>query len=186
MVASNQQLRTFAAIDFETATAKRSSACALGLVIVDSGRIVDEQSWLIRPPGNEYHSFNTRLHGISASDTEDAASFGQVWSEAAAIAQDHLLVVEDIVADMKVPADTLVGDIVADAITFALAATDAENAATEIANAAITAMSEAMEAATAKDGRAIVYEIVNSLSQWQPPRSQQTWILGSVELRSPP
>lgn len=535
MVASNQQLCTFAAIDFETATARRSSACALGLVIVDSGRIVDEQSWLIRPPGNEYHSFNTRLHGISASDTEDAASFGQVWSEAAAIAQDHLLVahnaafdisvlrhsaayhdytppeasylctyrlarsrwpdryswklpdvcealgindldhhdplsdaraaakvllamceqdeceikdlyqrlgyrpgllsadryspfsnavrsqssprartslfeptahnidpdgllfgkrvaftgtlvsmtredafqitadsggepstsvskrtdylvvgmtdfakvgtdgmsskmrkaielvdsgamieiidegdflrlaagealtpwsdtikavdnddgprlahsatseaiasgeqersgdssqyvgprghprlnpteqllkhamgaevvmaleaalarvmgheeaatlatdvmtdvvaalaefmaedvefwaegsndavqatievVDDIVTDMKVPADTLVGDIVADAIAFALAATEAESAATEIANAATTVMSEAMEAATAREGREIVYEIVNSLSQWQPPRSQQTWILGSVELRSPP
>ncbi|MXZ77958.1 MAG: hypothetical protein F4Z06_06730 [Acidimicrobiia bacterium] len=102
MVASNQQLCTFAAIDFETATAKRSSACALGLVIVDSGRIVDEQSWLIRPPGNEYHSFNTRLHGISASDTEDAASFGQVWSEASAIAQGRLLVAHNAAFDISV------------------------------------------------------------------------------------
>lgn len=102
MVASNQQLRSFAAIDFETATAKRSSACALGLVIVDSGRIVDEQSWFIRPPDNEYHSFNTRLHGISASDTEDAASFGQVWGEATAMTQDHLLVAHNAAFDTSV------------------------------------------------------------------------------------
>ncbi|MDE0116625.1 MAG: exonuclease domain-containing protein [bacterium] len=102
MTAPHRQLRSFAAIDFETATAKRSSACALGLVIVDSGRIVDEQSWLIRPPGNEYHSFNSRLHGISASDTEDAASFDQIWSEAAAIAQDRLLVAHNAAFDISV------------------------------------------------------------------------------------
>jgi len=102
MIASNPQCLTFAAIDFETATAKRSSACALGLVIVDSGRIVDEQSWLIRPPGNEYDEFNTRLHGIRADDTKDAPSFDDVWTQASALVGDRMLVAHNAPFDMSV------------------------------------------------------------------------------------
>ena len=37
------------AIDFETANAKRSSACALGIAIVENGRIIKRASWLIKP-----------------------------------------------------------------------------------------------------------------------------------------
>ncbi|MYG93958.1 MAG: hypothetical protein F4138_03050 [Acidimicrobiia bacterium] len=102
MPTSQRQLRSFAAIDFETATAKRASACALGLVIVDSGHIVNERSWLIRPPDNEYDSFNTSVHGISAANTKNATSFGQVWGEAAAIAQDRLLVAHNAAFDISV------------------------------------------------------------------------------------
>ena len=102
MDASNQQLRSFAAIDFETATAQRSSACALGVVIVDSGHIVDEQSWLIRPPYNEYDEFNTWLHGISAADTKGAPPFGDVWTQAATLIGDRVLVAHNTAFDMSV------------------------------------------------------------------------------------
>lgn len=40
----------FVAIDFETADPKRDSACALGIVVVDKGEIVDREYRLIRPP----------------------------------------------------------------------------------------------------------------------------------------
>ncbi len=102
MLLSDRKLQSFAAIDFETATSKRSSACALGLVIVDSGRIAAERKWLIRPPGNEYHWFNTKIHSIRAVDTEDAASFSQVWSEASEIAHRYLLVAHNAAFDMSV------------------------------------------------------------------------------------
>ncbi len=69
----------FTAIDFETANSSAASACSVGLVKVRGGNIVDEASWLIRPPfGHDIFSeWNTRIHGIMASDVVGA----QLWHE---------------------------------------------------------------------------------------------------------
>lgn len=48
----------FITIDFETATAERDSPCEIGLTFVENFKIVDSKSWLIRPIGNMYDSFN--------------------------------------------------------------------------------------------------------------------------------
>ncbi|AYY14967.1 hypothetical protein EF847_22020 [Actinobacteria bacterium YIM 96077] len=73
---------TFAAVDFETATYARASACSLAVVTVDDGQITSEQSWFIRPPDNRYYSFNTALHGIGPANTESSPPFDQVFPEA--------------------------------------------------------------------------------------------------------
>jgi len=73
--------RAFVAIDFETADFGRDSACALGLVRVEDGRIVRKESRLIRPPRREF--VFTYLHGISWEDVAQADPFGAVWSELA-------------------------------------------------------------------------------------------------------
>ena len=46
---------SFTAIDFETANSHRGSACAVGLVKVRDGHIVDTASWLIKPPPGIEH-----------------------------------------------------------------------------------------------------------------------------------
>lgn len=102
MTAKMKRHHSFAAIDFETATAERSSACSLGVVVVEADDIVDERSWLIQPPGNVYQDFNTRLHGISATDTREAPPFSHVWREAAAHIGDRLLVAHNAAFDMSV------------------------------------------------------------------------------------
>jgi DNA polymerase-3 subunit epsilon len=71
----------FTAIDFETATAKRDSACAIGLVKVENGQIIEEYSTLIKPPNNEYNWHNTNVHGITAYDTRSAPSFAVAFAE---------------------------------------------------------------------------------------------------------
>jgi len=67
----------FAAIDFETANNARDSACAVGVVIVDGGRIVDRLSALIRPPSRTF--LFTHIHGLSWNDVKDAQPFDAVW-----------------------------------------------------------------------------------------------------------
>lgn len=64
----------FTAIDFETANGHASSACAVGLVRVRDGAVVDRDSWLIRPPTdhNEFLGFNVRIHGITPDMVADA------------------------------------------------------------------------------------------------------------------
>ncbi len=69
----------FTAIDFETANAKFSSICQIGLVRVEGGEIVHELEQLVQPPGNTYHWGNSRVHGINRRMTEAAPAFDQVW-----------------------------------------------------------------------------------------------------------
>lgn len=58
----------FTAIDFETANRHRASACAVGLVKVRGGEVVDEVSWLMRPPPgyDHFEPYQVGIHGISA------------------------------------------------------------------------------------------------------------------------
>ena len=70
----------FTAIDFETANGSPASPCAVGLVKVRDGQIVDTFVTLIQPPApnNWFHEGNIRVHGIKPSDVLDAPS----WNEA--------------------------------------------------------------------------------------------------------
>lgn len=69
----------FAAIDFETANYSADSACAIGMVIVDEGRIVHRAYHLIRPPTREF-TF-THIHGLKWSDVHDEPTFDVLWPE---------------------------------------------------------------------------------------------------------
>jgi len=73
--------RTWVAIDFETATRERASACALGIAVIEGGRIVETRDWLMRPPGNRFEWMNTRVHGIDARTVAREPGFGGVWPE---------------------------------------------------------------------------------------------------------
>lgn len=68
----------FAAIDFETANNARDSACAVGVVIVEHGRIVDRFVELIRPPSRSF--LFTHIHGLSWEDVKGAQRFDGVWA----------------------------------------------------------------------------------------------------------
>ncbi|GAA5581291.1 3'-5' exonuclease [Porphyromonas gingivalis] len=71
----------FAAIDFETANAKRTSVCSVGIIVVRGGQIVHRYYSLIRPEPDYYNYHNTRVHGLTAADTESARIFPDVWAE---------------------------------------------------------------------------------------------------------
>ncbi|MBI4469966.1 MAG: 3'-5' exonuclease [Acidobacteria bacterium] len=67
----------FAAIDFETANSNPDSACSVGLVVVNRGRIVRREYHLIRPPTPDFRL--TWIHGLTWIDVRDAPTFGEVW-----------------------------------------------------------------------------------------------------------
>ena len=69
----------FTTIDFETANSNNASPCAVGLVKVRDGQIVDDFLATFMPP-EPYAYFNEgniRIHGIKKEDVED----GHTWSE---------------------------------------------------------------------------------------------------------
>ena len=77
-------MKDFTAIDFETANEQLSSVCSVGVVIVRNGEIADSFYSLIQPEPNYYRYWNTRLHGLSAKDTDSAPVFPKVWEQIAA------------------------------------------------------------------------------------------------------
>lgn len=91
----------FTAIDFETANGSPASPCAVGLVRVRDGKLVDGLAMLFQPPypHNWFHAGNIGVHGIHPSDVEDAIS----WDEALG----HLLqfVGEDVLIAHNAPFD---------------------------------------------------------------------------------
>jgi len=74
-------MNSFVAIDFETATSYRESACAVGIVNVENGEIVNEFYSLIQPPDNEYSWHNISVHGIRPHETESAPTFYHVFQK---------------------------------------------------------------------------------------------------------
>lgn len=92
----------FTAIDFETATGKRSSACAVGIVTVENGIITEEYFSLIRPPDNAYFGMNIAVHGIRPHDTISAPSFGELYPEIRERLQNRTLVAHNEVFDRSV------------------------------------------------------------------------------------
>jgi DNA polymerase-3 subunit epsilon len=74
-------LRDFLAIDFETANGAQDSACAVGLVRVSEGKIVHEESHLIRPPTPDF--WFTHIHGITWQDVAASPDFAEVWQKVA-------------------------------------------------------------------------------------------------------
>jgi DNA polymerase-3 subunit epsilon len=67
------------AIDFETASRERASACALGLAVIEDDHIVETREWLIQPPGNHFEPINTRIHGIHADMVAQEPEFDELW-----------------------------------------------------------------------------------------------------------
>lgn len=71
-------MKTFIAIDFETANEKRVSACSLGIAKVVDGVICDHKTFLIHPVG-EYKPINIRIHGITPERTASAPTFDKIF-----------------------------------------------------------------------------------------------------------
>ncbi|MCC6463982.1 MAG: 3'-5' exoribonuclease [Planctomycetes bacterium] len=67
----------FVAIDFETADHGADSACAVGLVRVEDGRVRRRVRQLLRPPRRRM--MFTHIHGITWQDVQDKPTFGEAW-----------------------------------------------------------------------------------------------------------
>ncbi|MEJ1113734.1 exonuclease domain-containing protein [Paenarthrobacter sp. CCNWLY172] len=94
----------FTAIDFETANGFRGSPCSVGLSKVRGGVVVEEASWLMRPPENHDHFefHNTRIHGIRAEDVAGRPRFGELFPEIGAFIGGDVLAAHNAAFDLGV------------------------------------------------------------------------------------
>jgi DNA polymerase III subunit epsilon len=80
------------AIDFETADSGADSACALGIVAIENGKVTSQGYRLIRPPRRQF-AF-TYIHGIRWADVAEESPFEAVWDDF----RDHWLGADYFVA----------------------------------------------------------------------------------------
>ena len=95
----NSQMKSFVALDFETANQHRSSVCSIGLVFVEEGIVVDKYYELIKPVPNFYSYWNTQVHGLLAEDTQYAAEFPELWQDLSKRLKNMPLVAHNSVFD---------------------------------------------------------------------------------------
>lgn len=96
--------RTWTAIDFETANSDRGSVCAVGVVRVSGGRIVERFTSLVRPPEpvGYFSAHNTRVHGITAAHVREAPTWPQVLEQVQQVAAGSALVAHNAAFDIAV------------------------------------------------------------------------------------
>ena len=94
----------FTAIDFETANRYAGSPCAVGLVKVRDGKLVDGLAMVFPPPGqyNWFEPGNIAIHGIRPSDVEDSISWQQALEELLSFTDGDILVAHNAQFDMGV------------------------------------------------------------------------------------
>ena len=94
----------FTAIDFETANNSPASPCAVGLVKVRDGRIVDEWATPFLPPmgHREFLPLNVSIHGIRPSDVADGPDWHEVLPVMLDFIGDDILIAHNAPFDMGV------------------------------------------------------------------------------------
>lgn len=100
-------LETFTTIDFELATAKYHSVCAVGIVNVVDGQISNEFYSLVQPPENKYMWQTSRVHGIKPKHTASAPSFLEIYPIIKELLQGQHMVAHDELLDRSVLKETM-------------------------------------------------------------------------------
>lgn len=95
----------FVAIDFETAVSHH--ICAVGIVTVENNIIVEEFYSLIRPPSNQYNWHNTKVHGITAKDTQSSPTFIEIYPQIRKRLTNKLIVAHNESFDRRVLQKTM-------------------------------------------------------------------------------
>lgn len=92
----------FTAIDFETMTPEMTSACAIGIVRVENGVIVQKFYSLINPVPDSRTFNNSHVHGITPEMVEKAPTFEELWPTIRGYLEHQIIVAHNASFDMAV------------------------------------------------------------------------------------
>ncbi len=93
---------SFTAIDFETMTAKRTSACAIGVVRVVSNVIVQKFYSLLKPIPDDSTNYNTDINNITPAMVASAPTFADIWPIVKPLIESNVLVAHNTEFDISI------------------------------------------------------------------------------------
>ena len=92
----------YTAIDFETMTPERTSACAIGLAKVVDGVIVEKFYTLLKPIPDDRETNNSHVNGITPDMVKDAPTFEEAWPRLKDLIDNQVLVAHNAEFDKDV------------------------------------------------------------------------------------
>jgi DNA polymerase III subunit epsilon len=92
----------FVAIDFETANAKRISACSIGMAKVRNGEITETFHELIKPEPFDFNYINISIHGITPEMVASKPTFIELWSKINSFIGNDVLVAHNVSFEQSV------------------------------------------------------------------------------------
>lgn len=96
----------FVVFDVETPNASNNRMSAIGISVVEGGRIVEELYTVVNPE-TYFHPFHVALTGITPAMAENAPTFDQLWDTIRPVLDSGLLVAHNAPFDMSVLAKCL-------------------------------------------------------------------------------
>lgn len=100
---------TYTAIDVETANEQYDSLCALGIVVVENGVVVNECSYRVRPRDLRVSAINQQIHKLTENDLMDAPELSRIWNDIQQFFNDTVLVAHNASFDIEVLKRSLLG-----------------------------------------------------------------------------
>jgi len=94
-------MNRFVVFDVETPNRESDRMSAIGITVIEDGRIVDEFYSLVNPQ-TYFEYFNTMLTGIDEIAVIDAPDFAQLWPQIEPLMSSGLLVAHNAVFDLGV------------------------------------------------------------------------------------
>lgn len=91
----------YVAFDVETPNRYNNRMSAIGISVVEDGRITDEFYSLVDPE-QPFDWFNTRLTGISEESVADAPTFPELWPRIEPLMSSGILAAHNASFDMSV------------------------------------------------------------------------------------
>ena len=91
----------FIVFDVETPNRKNNRISAIGITVVEEGKISKEFYSLVNPETN-FDYFNVKLTGISKASVKDAPTFPELWQQIEPLFSDGMLVAHNASFDMNV------------------------------------------------------------------------------------
>jgi DNA polymerase-3 subunit epsilon len=92
----------FIAVDVETANEQYDSLCALGIVVVKNGVVVEERSYRIRPRVLRVSIINQQIHKLTEEDLKDEPEIRDIWPDIQPLFVDQILAAHNASFDMEV------------------------------------------------------------------------------------
>jgi DNA polymerase-3 subunit epsilon len=96
-------------IDFETANPFWGSVCAVGVAVIEDGKVTHSINRLVKPkPGyDEFNRDNIRVHGITAEKVKDAPEFDALYPEIKGFIENSMVAAHNTSFDVPVLEDVL-------------------------------------------------------------------------------
>lgn len=97
----------FVSIDFETANETRTSACSIGITVVENNKIIEKFERLIKPKENRFKPMNIWIHGITEEEVESEKEFDELWPYLKKYLENSLIIAHNAYFDIDVLVSTL-------------------------------------------------------------------------------